>query len=497
MRDIVSCENMRKSDANTIATSVSSTELMWRAANGIYESVDWHGKVGIVCGSGNNAGDGYALALILNQNNIDCEIVLTTDKRSLDGEYYYQKCRDVSIKSCFYGEKPLSEYDMIVDCILGTGFKGELKEEVKTVINEINQSGAYVVSADINSGLNGDSGMCDIAVKSDITISIGTLKIGHFLGCAKDLIGEVKNVDIGIEIVDKPYHLIEAEDLKKVFPKRDNFSNKGTYGYTTLIGGCAEYSGAIKLANLALCALKAGAGVSKLATARSISESVMPYLLESTLYRLDDNDGAIVFNAEQIDEALKGVRSLAIGMGIGAKADAYKIISYVFENYEIPVIIDADGLNALARGDLNILKTTKCTVILTPHLKEFERLSSQKIADVLQNPCDAAMKFAREYGVILLLKGSSTIVTDGEELYIIRQGCPGMATAGSGDVLSGILAGICAQNPKKEAQLLNTCAGAFVNGLAGELAEGENGSISMLSSDTVSKIPEAIKQITT
>ena len=95
MKEILSVENMRKSDANTIATSVSSTELMWRAANGIYESVDWHGKVGIVCGSGNNAGDGYALALILNQNNIDCEIVLTTDKRSNDGEYYYQKCRDV------------------------------------------------------------------------------------------------------------------------------------------------------------------------------------------------------------------------------------------------------------------------------------------------------------------------------------------------------------------------------------------------------------------
>ena len=497
MKDIVSCENMRRSDANTIATKVSGVELMWRAANGIYEGVNWHGKVGIVCGSGNNAGDGYALALILNQNGIDCEIVLTTDKRSPDGEHYYKKCLDVSIKSCFYGEKPLSSYDIIVDCILGTGFKGELKDDLMAVINEINQSGAYVVSADINSGLNGDSGMCDIAVKSDITVSIGTLKSGHFLGHAKDLIGELKNVDIGIEILDKPYYLIEAGDIKNVFPKRDNFSNKGTYGYTTLIGGCAEYSGAIKLANLALCALKAGAGVSRLATARSIFESVMPYLLESTLCRLDDNDGAIVFNAEQIDEALRGVRSLAIGMGIGPMADAYKIISYVLENYEIPVIIDADGLNALSRGDLSILKTTKCTVILTPHLKEFERLSSQKIADVLQNPCESAMKFASEYGVILLLKGASTIVTDGSELYIVNKGCAGMATAGSGDVLSGILAGICAQNPKKEAQLLNACAGAFVNGLAGEMAEAEMGSISMLSSDTVSKIPEAIKKITT
>lgn len=493
MLDIVSCENMRKSDAHTIENGISGAELMWRAAMGIYESVQWHGRVGIVCGSGNNAGDGYALALILNEKGIDCELVLTSDKLSPDGEYYYKKCRDVSIKSYFYGEKPLGEYDIIVDCIFGTGFKGTPRGAQADAIEEINKSGAYIVSADINSGLNADNGMCELAVKSDLTVSIGTLKSGHFLGKAKDYIGKITNVDIGIEIIDKPYRLIEASDLKGVFPKRENFSNKGTYGYTTLIGGCAEYSGAIKLANLALCALKAGAGVSRLATARSISHSVMPYLLESTLYQLDDDDGAIIFNPEQIDGALKGARSLAIGMGIGAKAQAYEIISYVLKNYAIPVIIDADALNALAREDMSILKDTKCTVILTPHLKEFERLSKNKIEDVLENPVELSRKFALEYGVILLLKGASTIVTDGSEVYIVDRGCAGMATAGSGDVLSGILAGICAQSA--ENHTLNTCAGAFINGLAGEMAQAEVGSISMLSSDTTSKIPNAIEKI--
>ncbi len=493
MIDVVSCENMRKSDASTIANKTPSLELMWRAGKGIYASTTWHGKIAIVCGSGNNAGDGYALALILKENNIDSELILVRDKFSPDGAYYYKKCLDVSIKSRFYAGEALDEYDIIVDCIFGTGFSGEARGTEKEIIEAINKSGAYVVCADINSGLNGDSGMCDIAVKSDLTVSIGSYKSGHFLGMAKDYIGTLKNVDIGIEILDKPYHLLEASDISKAFPKRNNFSNKGTYGYVTLIGGCTEYSGAIKLASLALCALKAGAGVSRLALARSISHSVMPYLLESTLYELDDDDGAIIFNKEQIDGALKGAKALAIGMGIGQRAQTYEIISYVLKNYELPVIIDADGLNALAKGDMNILKQTRCTVILTPHPAEFERISSVKIADMLKNPCEVAREFALEYGVILLLKGASTIVTDGCEVYIINRGCAGMATAGSGDVLSGILAGICAQNAKKDSQVLNTCAGAFINGLAGELAQEELSSISMLSSDTISKIPTAIK----
>ena len=339
------------------------------------------------------------------------------------------------------------------------------------------------------------AGLCDIAVKSDITVSIGTLKSGHFLSRAKDYIGSLVNVDIGISPLERPYKLIEAADVKKVFKPRLNFSNKGTYGYVALIGGSFEYSGAIKLANLALCALKSGAGVAKLAVPKSISPSVMPYLLESTLYALSDENGNIKFVPEEIDGALKGVRAVAIGMGIGGGEDIYKIIKHILENYEIPVIIDADGLNALSRGDMSILRTTKCQVILTPHLKEFERLFGIKIEDTLKSPIEITRDLAREYGIILLLKGPSTIVTDGENAYIIDKGCAGMATAGSGDVLSGIMLGVCAQNCIKEEQILNACAAAYINGLAGELAQMEKGEVSMLSSDTASKIPLAIKEI--
>ncbi len=496
MKPIITIENMRKSDAHEIATRTSGKELMYRASKGIYNSVSWHGKIGIVCGSGNNAGDGYALALILKENNYLSEIILLKEKFSPDGKYYFEKCQNAGVSVVFLSEKEsLKEYDILVDCILGTGFSGEVQGEVKDAIEKINESGAYVVSADINSGLNGNTGLSCCAVKSDITVSIGTLKTGHILSQAKDYMGEVVNVDIGIQPLDKPFWLVEREDCKKSLKPRCAFSHKGTYGYATLIGGSCEYSGAIKLANMALSAMRSGAGVVKLATAKSIANSVMPYLLESTLFTLDDKEGSIKFVPEQIDDALKGVKAVAIGMGIGTQSDAYKIIRYILENYKMPVIIDADGLNALSKGDKTILKNTKSSVILTPHLAEFERLCGIGVSEILQNPTKYALEFAKEYGITLLLKGTATIVTNGKELYLINRGSAGMATAGSGDVLSGIMLGLCAQNNDPQEQISNAYVSAYINGIAGELASEEIGDISMLSSDTVAKIPQAIKEI--
>ena len=495
MKEVVSRDNMRKSDAYTVSTLASGKELMWRAGEGIYKSVAWQGRIGIVCGSGNNAGDGYALALILKENGIESELIITKNKFSEDGEFYFKKCIDVSIKHQFYNSSTIFDYDIIVDCILGTGFFGEVRESEREIIEKINSSGAYVVSADINSGLDSDTGLCDVAVRSDITVSIGTIKAGHILAKAKDYIKKLVNLDIGISLVEKPYYLVEAGDCVHNFAKRDEFSNKGTYGCVALIGGCTEYSGAIKLANLSLSALRSGAGISKLVTARSVAGSVMPYLLESTLCTLDDVDGSIIFNPEQLDSALKGVRAVAIGMGIGQKSDAYEIISHILKNYEIPVIIDADGLNALSKGDMSILSRTKCKVVLTPHPKELERLSGIATAEILSSGVGHAVSFARKYGVIVLLKGTATVVTDGEDVYLVNRGCAGMASAGSGDVLSGILLALCAQSHASENMISAVYSGAYLNGMAGELAQAQIGDISMIASDTVSKIPEAIRKI--
>lgn len=496
MKDVISVNTMRESDAYTIKNYVSSKELMYRAANGIYESVTWHGKVAIVCGTGNNAGDGYALALILRQNGIYCDIFLIKEKFSEDGFYYFNKCMESAIPCLVYSGEDFSDYDMIVDSIFGTGFHGDVGEAEAKVINAINKSGKYVVCADINSGLNGDNGLTSsVCVKSDITVSIGTLKPGYLLNMAKDNISKLVNCDIGIKSVNRPYGLIESSDVKKIFPKRANFSNKGTYGYITLIGGSYEYSGAAKLANLSLSALKAGGGVVRLAVPRCICDGVMPYLLESTLFPLDDSDGAIRFSEKQIQGAMKNSKAVAVGMGMGERGDNLKIIEYILKNYEIPVIIDADGLNALAKTDMSLVRNTRCRVILTPHLGEFSRLTGLLIEEIEKNPVEVSKKYAKENSVILLLKGPTTIITDGERVVFSDTGCPGMATAGSGDVLSGILAGICSANACSDDMLLCVASGAYINGRAGEIAQKRTNYVSMVASDTVNGIEKAISEI--
>lgn len=200
---VVSVETMRKSDAWTIEHLVSSKELMRRAGTAIFEAGQWKAPVAVVCGKGNNAGDGFVAASLMHQNNIPCKIILIADRFSEDGKYYYDICMEQGIEAEFYQEDmDFSAYGSVLDCLLGTGFQGTVTGVMKDVIEKINTSGAYVVSADINSGLNGDTGLGDIYVHSDLTVSIGNYKYGHFRGNAGQAMKEKVNCDIGIVIVE-------------------------------------------------------------------------------------------------------------------------------------------------------------------------------------------------------------------------------------------------------------------------------------------------------
>ena len=287
-------------------------------------------------------------------------------------------------------------------------------------------------------------------------------------------------------------NILKKGDIKNIFPKRDENSNKGDFGYVGIMGGSVEYSGAVKLANLSLASLTSGAGVAMVIVPKTIVDGILPYLLEQTLALIPDIDGHMIFDKEKIDKSLEKLKALAIGMGWGEGKDNEKILTYILENYEIPVIIDADGLNTLAKMDREILNKTKCKVILTPHLKEFQRISGYDFEEIKKRPEELALEFTKKYNVILLLKGHKTIVTNGKEGYIVEKGCPGMATAGSGDVLSGILVGILGYN---RPCILSVAAGAYLAGLAGEIAENKLNDISMKASDTIANIPEAINEI--
>ncbi len=285
---------------------------------------------------------------------------------------------------------------------------------------------------------------------------------------------------------------IETKDIKNKFIQRQRDTNKGDYGYVGIMGGSLEYSGAVKLANLSASAMRAGCGVVRLIVPEGIAKAIAPYLLEQTIFPMNDNENKMVFSEEQINEALAKLKALAIGMGWGQSKEYEKILEYILGNYNIPVVIDADGLNTISKMNMDILKSTKCKVILTPHLKEFERLSKIKIEDIKQDEITIAKDFAKKYDVILLIKGPTTVVTDGEKVYLVKRGCSGMATAGSGDVLSGILVGLLGYN---EPNILTVATGAYLNGIAGEIAQKKYTDISMIASDTVKCLPKAIKKI--
>jgi len=213
MKPVISVELMRQSDAHTIKTKISSRELMYNAGKSVFETAGIRDNSIIVCGSGNNAGDGYVIALEMAKAGLKCTLLLLGDKFSEDGLYYFNKCKDEGIPHIYADENTsFSQYNDIVDCIFGTGFKGEPKGICADVIDKINQSGKRTVSVDINSGLCGDNGRYVKCVKSSLTVSIGYLKTGFFLGDAPKVIGKLANADIGIELCDRPYYLVEKEE---------------------------------------------------------------------------------------------------------------------------------------------------------------------------------------------------------------------------------------------------------------------------------------------
>ena len=276
---------------------------------------------------------------------------------------------------------------------------------------------------------------------------------------------------------------IYIEDIKNLFLKREKDTNKGDFGKVGILGGSINYSGAIKLATMSLASLRSGCGLVKVIIPDEIVSLLSPVLLEQTLFPYK--------NLEDIKKSIKNVDSLAIGMGWGSNENHLLILKDILENFQGNLVIDADGLNTLV-NHIEILRTSQANIVLTPHLKEFSRLISLSIEEIEKNKIEIAKSFAKENHVILLLKGSTTIVTNGIDVYLINYGTPGMATSGSGDVLSGILAGLLGY---LDYNLLSVSAGAIVNGLAGELAEEKNTDISMIASDTIKCIPAAIKKI--
>ena len=222
MMEVVSVEQMRNSDAYTIEHLVSGRELMYRAAYGVYLATKWEGRIAIVVGSGNNGGDGYALSCILAEKGINCVLIALSEPSTDDSRYYRRLAEEKAIEILPYFDDALDGYDVIVDCMLGTGFCGKPREKYRSAIEKINLSGAYVVSVDINSGMNGDTGIVEYAVHSDLTVTIGYVKQGLITPCAGSYIGKLVCVDIGIMLLSSEGHVVDGCETQ-VAPQERSF----------------------------------------------------------------------------------------------------------------------------------------------------------------------------------------------------------------------------------------------------------------------------------
>ena len=289
--------------------------------------------------------------------------------------------------------------------------------------------------------------------------------------------------------IDVNTYEIDNNDVKGLLRKRDKDSNKGDFGKAGIYGGSIEYSGALKLSYLSLNALRSGCGISRVLVKEEVLPLLGPNILEQTLCILPSYSDDFY---DKLKDAIKDLDSLAFGMGLGNDEHLEDVLEFLIRNYTGNLIIDADGLNTLSKMDLDILKKRNCNILLSPHLKEFSRLCRKDIEEIKKDSLNLVKEFASTYKVTILLKGHTTIISDGKDIYLIKTGTPGMATAGSGDVLSGILGGLLAYLPFN---LLTIALGVLINGIAGIEAEKKNTDRSMIASDTINNISNAINFI--
>lgn len=467
-------ERMRALDARTIEGGTPSLVLMERAGKALAERVRAVMKEKgmddalFVCGGGNNGGDGFAAARFLREEGCEAEVLCLAKKFSPDCGVQKDKF------GAYLGRIPRRRYALIVDCLFGTGLTRAIGGDEAYLVSFIN-SGAYVIACDVPSGLAEGGVALEPCVRADETLTIGQRKEALLLADGADVAGVIRVADIGIA-GDRGTEVWEEEDVKKLFPKRKSHTSKGDNGSAAIVAGDA-FSGAAFLA--AGACLKSGAGYTNLYVFDELYPCAVGKLPAVILRRFQGGD-----------DDLLHADCLAVGMGMGVSEELYALIGKLLKVYRGTLLIDADGLNALARYGTDVLKEKTCRVVLTPHPKEFSRLCGKSVEEIVRGGTESARKFAAEFGVTLVLKNNRTIVTDGKRTAIITAGSPALAKGGSGDVLAGYLAGTVARGvPVFDA----ACCACYVMGKAGECAAVRMGEYAPDAQDIIGFLPAVMK----
>ncbi len=522
MKYAVSADEMKRYDRNTSEEfGISSEVLMERAALCCARHiVEWcddrklsKPRVLILAGCGNNGGDGIAIGRLLKQKGF-----IVTE--SVIGDY--TKCTDALLHQLKIAEKygilqvPFSQiknpeyprdYDVIVDALFGIGCNRPLAasyaEAVDYVAKQKTAKGdeLLVLSVDMPSGINADDGsICQKAVKADITVTFNFTKAGHILFPGADYAGKVCVEDVGITedsfMGKKPRAFFYDEDISMLLPKRNHAGNKGSFGKILVIAGNPQVSGACLLASEA--AFRTGAGMVRVFTAaenRALIASKLPEALIDTYEQIETDNIELIRN--RLHKAFEWATAVVLGPGIGLDEFALQLVKIVLEDCDKKLIIDADALTLIAGNDvlkrlvINYGDNSKW-IIMTPHLGEFARLYGKSIKECKADLLNAPKKVADMYKCTVLCKDARSIVasSDEKQIYINVSGNDGMATAGSGDVLSGIVGALSAG----EGSAFETAAiASYLHGLAGDFAKNERGCYSMIAGDLIPSLEKILK----
>ena len=496
MKYIVSGSEMNRIDEFAInEIGIPQMVLMERAALCVYNHIkskfNPKAKILIVVEGGNNGADGIALARMLLHDRYNVEVFYIDGiKTSSAFDMQYSIAKKLGVN--FIDEIVDCGYDVVVDAVFGVGLSRTITGKQAETINIMNEIDGYKLAVDIPSGIDSSTGfVLGTAFKSDTTITFGLMKEGLLTGLGSEYGGKIIVEDIGIpqkavDFVRPRYYTYEEADLDKLLPYRKIDSHKGSFGKIGIIGGSKNMAGAAMFS--AEAAYRMGCGLVRVCTTEENREIMQINLPEAmlTTYNPDNIDSV----RKAVKETIKWSDVIVLGPGLGQDHIAEYITRKVLFYYEKHVVIDADGLNVLSKN-MDYFRNTKAKLIITPHLMEMSRLTGVKTGQIKEKKYEIAREFSKNYGAIVVLKDARTVVSDGgTQAYINITGNNGMATGGSGDVLTGIIAGLLGQGmPMFEAAKLGVC----MHGLAGQEAANDKGRYSMIARDIIRSITRVLE----
>ncbi|MCM1496924.1 MAG: NAD(P)H-hydrate dehydratase [Clostridium sp.] len=494
MQYIVTKQEMQAIDSYTIEKiGIPGEVLMERAAMQVADQVEkinaTGGRILIAVEAGNNGGDGLAAARILMERGYKVDIFYVKGMSKISPRFQIQM--DILHRMGVRVRRavPNKDYHVVVDGIFGVGLSRKIDGVQAKAIEALNQIDAVKIAIDVPSGIDATTGeILGTAFRADYTVTFGPMKMGMFFSDGIDYCGKIISVNVGfpdiaIEHVKPEIYAYDHSDMKKL-PKRIDNSNKGTYGRVAVIAGSKNMSGAAYLCGKA--AYSTGAGLVKIYTHESNRMIIQSQLPEAVMMTYNDYEGALAC----IEDAMKWATVIVVGPGLGVDTTSERMLYELLMSAEVPLVVDADALNILS-NNTELIDSSSVPLVMTPHLKEMSRLIGKTIPEIMENRFAIAKRFARKMGVTLVLKDAKSIVTSGgEQTYLNLAGNNGMSTGGSGDVLSGIIAGMIAGGlDLEEAAKMGT----YVHCQAGDMAAERKGKYAMLASDIIECLGEVMR----